>query len=639
MAKQANIDISTIPANTGKGNVSSYYRWRTLIQYVILVGLASLGWIKLQNSAGRAACLGVIFPGGAYLANPNLLNVALFTLTVVFMPVTFFMWFGSGAILAPILNHICPIAIGAYLNKDGKFPFHMLYVVLGLSGVTITFFYVISVKLAAQNRRKRDERNLYLPELVSEVFERTQLPADKRELDLKTLRFVQYFMELGLQDIDDWSGFNIVDQFQTSSLRYQLYEIAYCLGTYQCIYTPSMRGKLSEAQTKVIDKSLTQKVMNYWKWESLFGHFSTNYDPVEWDNIMVTGYILKALGIYTNNTGDMRYTQPDCMEFVINNSNKFKHDIHSINKYLLRNWESNPYTVFPCEPNWIYSPCNLYGSAGSIAYDAAFHQKNFEKKREKILSQLQEDLSDELGTLVPIKSSLTGMTIPGFSGPTCEAFSAMDLVLLDEAAGVRSWVILREEHLTYDQEALTYKFKDLKTSDKIDLGNYNITEASPAALFAMVAAEHGDEEISQKLIKRIDNELAPLKVTSTGSYYNEGLSTWLTGFLLRGRLCRFRDWTRTIAEGPSKQCKLGPLLEGYDFQNVLVARAYSNDGTDLDLVLYNGGEPGKYSIRLGQLVPGAKYKYEFGTFEADDDGSLVLSVDLDGRTPIHIEKV
>lgn len=339
-----------VPSFTGKGRTSTYYRWRTLIQYITLVALASAGWKKLPYAAGRAACLGLIFPGGAYLSNPSILNVFLFLLTVAFFPISFFIWFASGALLAPLLNYVTPIAIGAYINRSAIIFEHALYVDIAIACSVILMFFTISVNLAAQNTKKREERNEYVPTLAAEIAERTPLPSNEREIDLETLRFVQYFMELGLQDFDDWRGFDVIDQFQTASLRYQLWEIVYTLGTYQSIYVPSMRGKLCEAQTNAIDKSLTQRVMNYWKWESLFGHFSTNYDPVEWDNIMVSGYILKALAIYTNNTGDMRYAEPDSMVFQITKNNQFKHDIHSINKHLLRNWDKHPYTVFPCEP-------------------------------------------------------------------------------------------------------------------------------------------------------------------------------------------------------------------------------------------------------------------------------------------------
>lgn len=39
---------------------------------------------------------------------------------------------------------------------------------------------------------------------------------------------------------------------------------------------------------------------------------------------MVTGYMLQAIGIYQNNTGDRRYEEEDCLELVVTENSKFK---------------------------------------------------------------------------------------------------------------------------------------------------------------------------------------------------------------------------------------------------------------------------------------------------------------------------
>jgi hypothetical protein len=71
---------------------------------------------------------------------------------------------------------------------------------------------------------------------------------------------------------------------------------------------------------------------------------------------------------------------------------------------------------------------------------------------------------------------------------------------------------------------------------------------------------------------------------------------------------------------------------------VLVAKAVSHDGTDLDLVLYNGGEAGIQDITIERLKAGGSYmtKNDGVKFTADKDGKAVLKVSLDGRTPVHI---
>ena len=98
------------------------------------------------------------------------------------------------------------------------------------------------------------------------------------------------------------------------------------------------------------------------------------------------------------------------------------------------------------------------------------------------------------------------------------------------------------------------------------------------------------------------------------------------------------DFRKTIAEGPPEGSLGGPILADAKYPDVLVARAFSN-GNDLDLVLYSGAKPGPQKIRIERLRPEAKYSVRNGaenTFAADRNGAASLSVELQGRTPIHV---
>lgn len=72
---------------------------------------------------------------------------------------------------------------------------------------------------------------------------------------------------------------------------------------------------------------------------------------------MVTGYILEAIGIYQNNTGDRCFEEPGCLEFVVTENARFKSDFRGINDAVYDNMSKNAYTLYPCEPNWHYTPC------------------------------------------------------------------------------------------------------------------------------------------------------------------------------------------------------------------------------------------------------------------------------------------
>jgi hypothetical protein len=72
---------------------------------------------------------------------------------------------------------------------------------------------------------------------------------------------------------------------------------------------------------------------------------------------MVTGYVLQALGIYQSNTGDKRYENKDSLEFVVTDGKRYKTDFRGIADAVFENMDQNPYTLYPCEPNWLYTPC------------------------------------------------------------------------------------------------------------------------------------------------------------------------------------------------------------------------------------------------------------------------------------------
>lgn len=88
------------------------------------------------------------------------------------------------------------------------------------------------------------------------------------------------------------------------------------------------------------------------------GKFNAHdWDPIKKDNIMVTGYILQAVGIYMSNTRDNRYTKKGSMTFEVTDSLKFSYDLASIATAVHRNMTENVYCLYPCEPNWVYTPC------------------------------------------------------------------------------------------------------------------------------------------------------------------------------------------------------------------------------------------------------------------------------------------
>ncbi|KAI6750742.1 hypothetical protein HG530_014638 [Fusarium avenaceum] len=123
------------------------------------------------------------------------------------------------------------------------------------------------------------------------------------------------------------TNFNVIDQFQTASIRYQLCEIVYVLALANKLYTPSFRsGYLQQAQKK-----------------------STDYEPVKKDNVMLTAFLLLATGLYESATGDRTFSQDNALELIIDDNHCYRHSARTLAQALMRNFSISSYCLYPCE--------------------------------------------------------------------------------------------------------------------------------------------------------------------------------------------------------------------------------------------------------------------------------------------------
>lgn len=93
-----------------------------------------------------------------------------------------------------------------------------------------------------------------------------------------------------------------------------------------------------------------------------------------------------------------------------------------------------------------------------------------------------------------------------------------------------------------------------------------------------------------------------------------------------------------ITKGAPENVVKGPLLDSVPFPDVLVSKAYSQDGESLDLVLYPGKEGGKFKLGFNRLIPGEAYTVDGAgvQVQAEKDGSANVEVQIDGRTALKL---
>jgi len=169
-----------------------------------------------------------------------------------------------------------------------------------------------------------------------------------------------------------------------------------------------------------------------------------------------------------------------------------------------------------------------------------------------------------------------------------------------------------------------------------DFGNYRPGFAGAYASIMDSAREFGDYETADAAQRALDQDCGR---TDEGGVLRYSKGSNLSNIMaVKARLHRRDDFRTAVIEGPPESALSGPILTGVKYPEVLVGRAFSN-GDDLELVLYPGTADGTRQIRIERLRPGTSYAMRNGLerrFVADSSGAADLSVELKGRTPLHI---
>ncbi|KPM38350.1 hypothetical protein AK830_g8236 [Neonectria ditissima] len=633
-----------IPPNVAKGAHRRMIQFNTLLTWstIASVGVAIFyqPWLDI-GAKNRAAALSVVFPGAGYLASPNVISLLLFSVTWITIPFALFAWFGGGAITFPLLIWALSI-IGAHAAARQPLWEPAGSLAPGILALVFLGANRFSANARSAAVKKQKIRNAFIPEELARLDQiaLNSPTGDDRELDIDTLRELQFLFDHAFQDLDDWSGFTCIDQFQTSSIRYQIYEMMYCLGLYQGVYAPNAHGYVSEAFKQIIERSLTKKVLNYWKWERLSGKLTTDWDPILQDNIMVTGFLLHGVMLYTANTGDLTYTEPGSLNFHITDSVSYKYNLHDLQEALVRQWSENPYCLYPCEPNWIYVMCNLQGMTGSVIYDRFFKTRTTDVIKPIFEASLNSNFTEASGSVIPIRSELTGFSIPGL----CGALGDLAAVILSRGTldnlSRRLWAIFRRENVRFDEKTGDLSITGLVGADKIDTGNYKPCEWAVYPYLALSAGDHGEEKLQRAAIAKLRESCGRITTPTGAKRLDPAKASTLVNYIaLLASLVRVGDYKRLVQEGPSETTLRGPILSEVPYPGVLIAKARSHTSKDLKLVLYPSGDGGTFTLGISRLAPKGQYRYGDETVSADEHGHISISVLVQGRTLINLVPV
>lgn len=651
--------------------------WRTRAIYLV-VAAVGVGLVLLASGPRwHAFGIGLLFPGAGMFypaggAATVLLNLVWFAGTLAVFALSLLIWFATANIFAPIAVWVGAAAVAALRTPQAGNDWFAAIPLAGLLAYAIAHRIWVQ-RSFARAERATGERNAAVADMVMPARP-SFVPAKPfvgSELTEDELSLLRYPLELGLQPVESFWGFDRMDQFRDAATRYQADFLGYLLALVNYSRMPAFRGYLAQAQRNLIDKVLLPPMWDYWRLENRWGNLRWSGDPVIRDNIMLSGWLGMHVGLYESVTGDHHYSEPGGLTFRWNESKAYVHDLGTMNRAVYDNFRRYDLGFFPCEPNWIYPVCNSAGMMSLILNDR-LHGTNYSADlADSYRFAHEREFVAPDGTPVGLKSTRLGwnITVPeALKNLSTGGQAAGSSLAARDSSGTASSTLFLPFH--------TAIFPDIAERDIVG-GSYDATRQAILSgaldLHAMSAAgpqtggpaylgvlgyatEYGDDELADAVKKAFWSDPNSHLVTENGVRYFDWVKpedplqparprrdsiapVMIQSVLLSGFFGRHGAGYDLINRGNLDEWDRGPLLDEVPYPEVLVARAVT-DGEALDVVLRPGGEGGRFTISLSRLRPGHAYRVSGAlqhVVEADAEGRAELEVDVPGRHELRVE--
>ncbi|WP_051342289.1 hypothetical protein [Pseudonocardia spinosispora] len=607
---------------------------RALAVYAAVWVLGVLPALLDAGAPLTAVGLGLTLPGGGFVYSGSV--IASVAAPVVFLLAVVAWWFAGMTVLPPLV-WLGAAALSALTSVDGQVSDGARFVVPSLVPALLLISYLVHRVRYAGHLRTREKINARLADVRFTVSGpppvNTPLPvAESSPADLAHLR---YALDLALQPLDSFTGFTVLDQYREAALRYQIYALSYGLAMAQFTRTPAFSGYLAEAQQHAVEKVLQRRIWGYWAAENAWGNLSANRDPVaNRENIMLTGWHGVGIGMYET-LNDDRYSRPGGLTYRWSDTEAYPYDFPQLAQSIRRNMLDWDFTLFPCEPNWIYSICNTFGINTLLMHDRTHHSRFMEELAEPLRRSYESEFLRPDGRIVGIRAAHLGLSWNFWSGAAVQLNTSYWLNPGMPDIAARTWWLLRENHLVPDADGrLTLP---PSASDRLDPGNYKLgRDTFGQVALTMAAREIGDED-SARAAQALLDEREPIEEANGARRYRDA-SPLANLYAVLGRFGRRNGLRDMVTFGAPQVWREGPRLAEVAYPDVLVASAHT-DGRALDLVLRPGAGPTRAALGLDRLVPHAEYRVDGAlgdTVTADGQGRAIVEVELGDRRPVRL---
>ncbi|WP_069165993.1 linalool dehydratase/isomerase domain-containing protein [Nocardia altamirensis] len=470
------------------------------------------------------------------------------------------------------------------------------------------------------------------------------------EASVDQLRLHRYLTSLAMQPLDSWDGFDDDGPGPLQQYRYQLNAVGWALSMFGYSHTPAYWGAPHQAQLDLFARMQDPRVWGYWYRQNLLGNWDFRLrraDPIDVpQNIMFTGYLNLQLAMFRQATGDDRFEHTESFRFERPPQATTDYHHSAINDIVLRNFGSE-LCLWACEPvpvgrgrthGLVFPYCNAVAAAGVAVLDALNGTRHCADLAARLRHRLDTEFTAADGDIIAFLVSGAGLSARGFRGPASTAAIAAFMSPLLPDLAWRAWEILRHEWLDNDAYLNpTSGGKEAPTT--ADWGSGAPTNAEPLAAGLLLAQESGEPAAWATLWAEATRQLrfAP-DPRQPGVWSFERASVHANGMLGLGGLGRPYALTDMMTVPRPAAWTRGPRILATPYPAVLVAKALT-DGAGLDAVFRRGHQPGRFTVRIDQLVPQREYAVLGGidaVVRADDRGRADLAIDLADRTAITV---
>jgi Linalool dehydratase/isomerase len=555
--------------------------------------------------------------GEAFLL-PALVIVAfgLFGLSLI-------IWFGTGNIILPPVIWLGLAILSGFPEMFGLA--FQLNGAAGQMGVILPLLLPLGLiaALSIRGQRQTDMQaapTSDLPQQITGTVPRQEVS----EISLDDLKRMRLLFDRALQPVDQFSGFEWRDQFQTAAVRYQLNFLSYAISMAQHHYLPAATAYVTRAQDNLLAKQGDERIWKYWRYENAWGKLRLGRDPVPSDNIMYTGFIAAQMS-YANQASNN-----SALCLIRRDKEYRRYDLDALCALLSSQYRSAPYGLLACEPNWIYPLCNMITATALRAHSVRESTGDWDEIAPTFRKGLIEEFTNEKGRFVSFRSSVTGIAPPSLGGSVMQAFPSFFLNSLFPDLAQQQWEILRN-----DLRGRNWK----QQFWPIDVGNYGFSRASSYAASAAAAVEMGDGETAERLLALLEDACPTQSLSNV--FHRDKASLWAHAAEMIARMGRHNGLAR-INSSPPLSAKTGPHIEYAPYPDVMIASAKRLGINGLHLILYPGSKATDASIRVAGLMPERHYRTGLCNMpfvQTDRTGCASLTLRIAGRLCLNFVPV